>query len=179
LATIRTTTTTLGAIKLRAHLFLVDLAILVFVEGSQCLGGVLQLISTQGTVFIRVNRLHHRIGGAKSATTARSTTITGPTGPAAFTAASTTITGPTGPAAFTAASTGPAALSPAKLFAEKSLNLLARRALVLIELAITVLVELLDHSLADILATATSAFTAASTLSGAASAALSRAFLSL
>jgi len=163
LATIRTTTTTLGAIKLRAHLFLVDLAILVFVEGSQCLGGVLQLISTQGTVFIRVNRLHHRIGGAKSATTARSTTITGPTGPAAF----------------TAASTGPAALSPAKLFAEKSLNLLARRALVLIELAITVLVELLDHSLADILATATSAFTAASTLSGAASAALSRAFLSL
>jgi hypothetical protein len=166
LATIRTTTTTLGAIKLRAHLFLVDLAILVFVEGSQRLGGVLQLISTQGTVFIRVNRLHHRIGGAKS------TTITGTIGPAAFTAAST-LSGAAWPAAFTAASAWPAALSPAKLFAEKSLNLLARRALVLIELAITVLVELLDHSLADILATATSA------LPGAASAALSRAFLSL
>jgi hypothetical protein len=178
LATIRTTTTTLGAIKLRAHLFLVDLAILVFVEGSQRLGGVLQLISTQGTVFIRVNRLHHRIGGAKSATTTKSTTITGTAlsgtpGSSAFTAASTW------PAAFTAASAWPAVLSPAKLFAEKSLNLLARGALVLIELAITVLVELLDHGFADILATATSAFTATSALPGAASAALSRAFLSL
>ncbi|SVC34004.1 uncharacterized protein METZ01_LOCUS286858 [marine metagenome] len=173
----------MGAVKLRTHFFLVDLAVLVFVEGSKCLAGIFQFIGTQGTVFIRVNRLHHRIGGAKSTTTTtiHGTALSGATGSSAFTAASA-LSGTARSSALTGA-TGSPTLATAKLFCEKCLNLLARGALVLIELAVAVLVEFLDHGFPDALTTfgsaTTSAFTAASTLSGAASAALSRAFLSL
>ena len=172
LATIGSATTALGAVKLRTHFYLVDFTILVFVEGSKCLGGILQFIGTQCAVFVRVNRLHHRVWRAKSTTTAKSTAIT-----------RAALTWDTGSSTFTAASTlsgagRSTALATAKLFTEKCLNLFARGALILIELAITVLIELLDHGFPDVLATATSTFTAASTLSGTASA-LSWAFLSL
>jgi hypothetical protein len=167
-------TTALATIKLRSHFFLVNFAILIFVQCCKGFGGILQFIGSQCAVFIFVNCFHDRVGRAETSATTKSTlpsaiftwasagaTFIWASAGATFTWASTgpTFTWASTGATFTWASTGPtftwASAGPTRsvalLAAEKFLHLFAAGTLVFIKLAILVLVELFKKQFTNVL----------------------------